>query len=58
MSGALELALFFRFIYLFAREQVSNMSRGEGGGEGGADSLVSREPNMGPIPGPWDHDLS
>ena len=32
----------------------------EGGpeGEGEADSLLSRKPNMGLDPGPWDHDLS
>jgi len=43
------------FIYLREREYKPG---GEAEGEGEADSPLSREPNEGLIPGPWDHDLS
>ena len=41
------------------RESMSGGKVGRGAQEEGeADSPLSREPNAGSIPGPWDHDLS
>ena len=40
------------------RKREREGEKGEGGTEGEADSLLSREPNAGLIPGPWNHDLS
>ena len=53
--------IFFKdFNYLFERESVCACTRGGGGGEaeGGADSVLSGEPDAGLDPGPGDHDLS
>ena len=41
------------FIYLFEGDCERAAER-----EGEADSPLSREPDMGSIPGPWDHDLN
>jgi len=50
--------LFFKdFIYLFERNHKPGEGA-EGEGEAEADSLLSREPIRGSIPGPWYHDLS
>ena len=51
------LSFFFKslFIYLIKREQEQG---GGAEGEGEADSLMSRDPDMGLDPGPWDRDLS
>ena len=63
VSGSLSDMCFFKLVaaknflrfYLFERETES-MNRG--GAEGEADSLLSRKPSVGSIPGPWDRDLS
>ena len=47
--------IFQNFIYLLTRE---SMSGGGADGEEKADSLLSREPNVGLDPRPRDHDLS
>jgi len=43
---------------LFERERAQAGEGAEGEGEAEADSLLSREPIRGSIPGPWYHDLS
>ena len=43
------------FIYLFARKKRAYA--GEAGKGESAGSLLSKEPDVGSIPGPWDHDL-
>ena len=47
------------FIYLKERAWAEGETEGAGGeGEGEGDSLQSREPNAGLIPGSWDQDLT
>ena len=55
--------------YLLERKREREKKKGESthahmctqagaGADGEADSLLSREPHVDSIPGPWDHDLS
>ena len=48
--------IFFKDFYFFIWERVRAREMTEGEGE--ADSLPSKEPDSGSIPGPRDHDLS
>ena len=44
--------------YIYLRERESARAQAGGGAEreGEADSPLSKEPDVGSIPGPWDHD--
>ena len=48
---------FLKTLFIWERERERKAQAG-GGAEGEADSPLSKKPNAGLIPGPWDHDLS
>jgi len=51
--------MYISFFILFdIHSERGNTSRGSGVGEGEAGFLLSREPDAGLIPGPWDRNLS
>ena len=61
MKGAIQRSFYsFSHLILFFFKILRERERTEGRAEaeGEADSLLSREPNWGSIPGPWDYDLS
>ena len=53
--------IFLKRFYLFERDRDSDREskrEHKRGGEGEAVPLLIREPDVGQIPGLWDHDLS
>ena len=53
-----QFGVFLRFLFFYLRQREKAQAGREAEGEGEADSVLSREPNAGSIPGPQDHDLS
>ena len=52
------VVVFKDFIYLFDRQRSQAGREADGERGRGAGSPLSREPDVGLIPGLWDHDLS